>query len=244
MLSLVALVLAEQEVEHRKASVARLTDQAKPLGVLLESLHAYVSGIPVEMQFQPHMATDKPLKKGQTPQAALDDIRTGIADLLTEIRELTTAPLPSSHAKEVAHRQIDDMARKAKPNVVALVRNGQPLQFSEAPANLGLVAVVPGIVSAPVVNGHASGTVNDGIGLLAYMFTDQLKAFIDAEIDAISNDDTALLPQQRHFRMQEMQDSLLEAERDEERIVCLIEQSGRFCARRANADPRAVLEIA
>jgi hypothetical protein len=59
----------------------------------------------------------------------------------------------------------------------------------------------------------------------------------------LSNDETALSDQQRQLKHQELATALLEAERHEEAIVCLIEQSGLYVQRRDDVDPRVVLEI-
>jgi hypothetical protein len=237
-----SLARIEQDLDFRVQKRIEHAAQANHLGRLVSNLASYLATVPLDVDLLPWTFDSDPLKKGESPDAALKDSRAVIADLQAELAGVKAAEIPRAQKKEIWHAQLESMARRAAPNVAALVKNGGQVRFATTDVSLGLAAIVP-TAEAAIVVGSANGTVADALGLIAYLFPNELQAAIDAQIDSLSNDETALSDQQRQLKHQELATALLEAERHEEAIVCLIEQSGLYVQRRDDVDPRVVLEI-
>jgi cell division septum initiation protein DivIVA len=79
--------------------------------------------------------------------------------------------------------------------------------------------------------------------VLAWLYADDLKAALAAEIDAIADDATALTPDKRRAREAELKGQILAAERMEEALIESAEEAGSEILRRADADFRAVLGL-
>jgi hypothetical protein len=95
----------------------------------------------------------------------------------------------------------------------------------------------------PPLIGFTSHNAPDVLGLLAWLFHDQLIAALDIEISAMADDDHALDDQQRSATEALLLSERLATERIEEALIEAAEAEGRNVVRRPNADPRAILGL-
>lgn len=169
------------------------------------------------------------------PGEGLGKQREAVAQLKAELRRVQAAPLPSSTAKDLARRQLAELAKRARPNVAELVEAGGAIRwpnYHESFSTLGIDTATRGAIPLPNVN-----------GLLAWLMPDALAAALDAEIDAVADDTAAMEPAQRETREARLLDEILEAERVEEALIVACEAAGIVAERRPDASPLAILAV-
>jgi hypothetical protein len=241
--ALADLDAAAHEVEYRQELVARHRERSCHLGGLLaNNLEPYLRQLPPGVTLEPDKSVASPLRKGEKPEAGLKRVRGEIENARHALEQVRRAPIPSAEAKAMVLVHVEELRRRAAPDVLGLVERGHAVRWPTAPVALPLVAVAVAD-GVPMVQGHARGEVTDAVGLMAWLFPDQLRARLEAEIDARSDDGAALADDDREAREHELKAALLHAERLEEAIVSLMEGSGVTCVRRTDADPRAVLGV-
>ena len=154
--------------------------------------------------------------------AELAKTRAEIDDLHEQIAQVERAPHPSSVAKARARAKIE--ARAARPNVRVAIEHGEDFRFP--------------------ITVKKSGAAIDVEGLFCWLFRDQLIAAVELEIDEFADDSKALDDATRKRTCAELAAELFAAELKEEAIISAGEAIGRTFDRRADADVRAVLELA
>jgi hypothetical protein len=183
------------------------------------------------------------LMEGETFLSAVESLRNSITGLVTELHRIGAAPIPSSVVKQRLAAKIDDLARLGRVDLFGTVERGDPPiwptevyradVFASAATKDGPAQVV-GVINARIPN---------AIALLAWLFKDRLTAALDAEIDALADDEHSLSDEERRSRERAVREEILQVEYREEASIEAAEAAGQFIARRDNADPRAVLGI-
>jgi hypothetical protein len=158
--------------------------------------------------------------------------RADIAGLKIELTKNRSAPLPAAEANRIAAEQVERLAARASFNVGALIDKGAALDFPKLSPHL-----------ASHLFGNARVGVVDVEALLARLFRPQILRAIQEDIDELAEDEIALLPGEKRQRLAFLEAKLLEGERLEEALIVAAEKVGLNMARRADADPRAVLGV-
>ena len=204
-------------------------------GLLDNTVTPWLRGLPGGAQIESHDGTAAKLKKGETAADAVARLRGEIDELRADLHAARTAPIPPAEAKAAARRQIEALTARGKPDARHLAEAALDISWPTVGAG--------GYLTVPSTGAHVGGTVDapDGIGVLAWLFKDQMIAAVEAEIDEINDGIGALGAEERRTREGEILAALLDAERAEEGII---EQGAGAISRRPDADPRAVLGLA
>lgn len=234
---------ATDEMEYRQELLARHCQPCRQLGSLIaNSLEPYLMSLPAGIVLEPYIPRSSPLGRGERPENALMRIRAEAGEFRDTIEQVRRAPNPSAEAKARVRAQVEDLRQRSAPDVHKVLQNSEPAQFRTTRVSLPLVGVSLAD-GTPFVRGDARGQITDTVGLMAWLFPEQLVARLEAEIAAHSDDEAALSADERKARTTELRTALLDAERREEAVICLLENSGVDCVRRLDSDPRAVLGI-
>ncbi len=160
--------------------------------------------------------------------------RARIAEAEEALTKAENAPAPAADLKARAFAEVDAIADAGKPTVYTTTRGSSPINLKR---QLEL--------SAHATGGDASGVSirgNAGANFFVWLMRDEIRQRIGAMIDAapqagVMSDD------EREQAFRQIAEQRLELERIEEHLIATAEVDGRHIARRADADPRAVLGI-
>jgi hypothetical protein len=219
----------DEEIAELRGRNERLGERWRVLGQTVANLEKWLIDLPPDVTIRAAAALPQPaLRKGEQISDAVEGRRRRVRELDADLQRIETAPVPSADAKRLAREQLDALAARGRPRCNSLIDHGEPIQWPSV-RNLG-----PG----------ARESSQDAIGLLAWAFREQLGAAIDAEIDAIADDGTALTPEQREEQCTVARRDKLAAQREEEAFVRMAIAAGTGIMRRPDCDPRAVLSLA
>ncbi len=216
-----------QEDDRRKAASAAIEELAK-------RLDAYVDALPPGVTLAP--ATVPKLLKGEAAVTALTRIRDRVQALQDDIQAAIDAPVTSADVKKKMRAQVAALAERGRPDVGPAIDFGEQIRFAMTPASV--------FVAGPGGQARGNAEVFDAAGAFAWLFEDALVKKLDAEIDAAADDTNALTDQDRKARIAAAKKELLEVERQEEALIEAAKATGLTIQRRANADPRAILQLA
>src|SRR5205085_5806368 len=132
--------------------------------------------------------------------------------------------IPSTEAKKLARKQIEQLAERGQPDCYRLVAIGGEIRWPS------------------VFVTHSEVTAS--LPFLAWLNKEALISAIDREIDNCANDKAALSDDTRQKKLSEALRDVLAHEREEEALIVQAEQLGFSILRRPDADPRAVLGLA
>ena len=160
------------------------------------------------------------------------------SNALTDRRSASvrSSPWPSSIAKEKAKAQIDALAEAGTPDCDRCIEHGLPVMF----ATSSLVSAVRN-VDAP--GAAAFSEIPDSLGLVCWLFRDQLLAKVNAELDEAADDKTALSQEQREQMGAQIITDMLAVERSECSLIWAVDAEGTVIDFRATTTPEAVLGI-
>lgn len=233
----------DTETKDHEASIARLEARKAPLEARwknLSTLHGHLINYVKDRDnrkrsFKKFDGPLPPSPKGVTWTSALDTIRTRIADLHQQLQAVRSAPFTCAEAKAMARQQITELAGRATVDATGAVLHGSKVKLPT--------------ITLPTI-GHAgtglqSPIAFDSEAMMAALFGPQLLQLIDAQIDQLADDKSALDAGTRNKKVLQLKTQLLESHRLEEKIILEIEtlfpNSNPF--RRPDADPRAVLQL-
>ena len=136
---------------------------------------------------------------------------------------------------------VEQLTRAGAPDCFALTSPYPQDRKLEFPTTALRTKVFGG---GPGIDGLVVGGV-DPLALLAWVLgPEKVLARLNEEIELRCNDPHAITDEDRAKRVSELNAKILEAERQEEAIVCALESDGMTIARRPDADPRAILTLA
>ncbi|OHV26226.1 hypothetical protein BBJ66_05780 [Rhizobium sp. RSm-3] len=169
----------------------------------------------------------------------IDKQRNEIATLFADRHETLSKATPSAEIKARARAEIEEMARRGRPDVTRMVNHGpgEGVAWPDYEAigrGSGMGVPLPGDV------GFTRFIQAAHLPLIAWLFKDRLLDAINAEIDANSEDDQALSVEQRVKKLAEIDARILAAERID---VALVRHTGGAVDYREETDPRALLGI-
>lgn len=235
------VVSVKSRLERGKAELARLdalinarSEQRAPIARLLESVERYCSEhLSRPMDVALFNGPEPEPRKGETSAAdSLERTRRRIRELDADLHAVRSAPWPSAQAKARARAEIERWAEFGRPNVVGMVESPDRKIDWRRP------------VSDEIVAGRLVTLHGDPSALLMFwVLKDRLVALVEAEIDACSDDASALDLTERSTRIAQIERDKLMIEYEEEHWVCAAAAAGLAVVRRPLADPRAVLGL-
>jgi hypothetical protein len=233
------LTTAEADLEAVKARIATLDARIaeKPRSRLPGNIDRWLmEDIPAGVTIELHR--DGSARKATQGQPTVADVmaqRRLIEEKRAEIAQVRARPLPADEAKAIARQQVLEIGRRAEPDVLGLIERGSPVRFKDIhKANAVLTTGGTGVVS---------DTSPDAWALYFLIHSGDILDWIDRKIDEISEDDIAMSSAKKQERERELRSEILEIERDEERLIEALDNSGAPIQRRDDADPRAILEL-
>ncbi len=240
------VVVERRELERAEAEFTRLQSLKEIRSArwtVAKQLEVRVSdwllkgGIPGGCTIVPVVGPPLPelLKKGERVGDAVERYRHRLRELAADRHRLKSAPWPSSLTKEKAKAQLERWAEAAAPDFDSMIEHNTPLTFPM----LSLSSLVHG--EKPAL---AFTQTVDVLGVLCWLFKDQMLAKISAGLDEISDDKAALSQQQREEMEAEISASVLAIERAEVACIWAAEaQNNEILDFRADTSPQAVLGV-
>jgi len=160
--------------------------------------------------------------------AEVAKVRSQVAALDEKFAAIENAPVPANDLKARAFAEVDRIAAAGALKVHPASRSAEPLGLARKLA-LGTGS-----------GGSIVGT--GGTDIFVWLLRDQMKAAIASQIDQFPASG-ALSDDEREQAFRQIAEQRLELERIEELLIGTAETDSRYIARRADADPRAVLGI-
>jgi hypothetical protein len=217
----------DEEIAELQGRYERLGEQYDGLSRLVGNLERWlVETVPSAAVIRAAPAV-RPPRKSEDLATAIERCRRRVRELDADLARINAAPPPSSEAKKLAREQLAALAARGRPQVRSLVNHGGEIQW-------------PYVVNA---GPQAQESAADAVGLLAWLFRDQVASALDSEIDAIADDAAALTPEQRADQRARALADRLAIEREEEAFVRMVVAGGAGVMRRPDCDPRAVLGL-
>lgn len=212
--------LAEEHAQRKEIS--------RTIAGLAKRVEDYVEGLGSRRITLAPTTAAPSLAKGQSLADAIQKIRQRIENLQDEEQGARDAPFHSSVAKSIARDYVERLAEQGAPNVLSCIEGGQPPVFATHAVGFGL-----------------SGTAQiDVLGLFVWTHRDALIFALESKIDAEADDGSALSDDERADRVAGARREILSLERSEEALIVLARSTGLTIQRRADADPRALLQLA
>jgi hypothetical protein len=232
---------ATSEIVRLRALLAPREAKQQALGALQNALSNYITlrlplvGGPPIVEYEGRSSPK--LRARDTLPELIENSRRRVRELRADLRAIAAAPIHSDVAKARARADIEELAKKGRPDCFGLIEEGSPIKWPEMSLPIDqrtyFTGLQTGLPEQP-----------DGMALLAWLYRDDLIAALDREIDSIAVDANALSDEVRASRRQEIIADILATERDEEALIELAAADGLEILRRADADPRAVLGLA
>jgi hypothetical protein len=226
---------ATEEIARHTATLARLAARNEELtpgwenaARLVERLETYI--LDNADRLDSCKGNPPQLQTGETAIDGIERAARRTRTLKADRQEVLASPFPSSVAKKIARAQIAERIEAARPDVVGLVEQLEPIRWPKSreaiEQRLGFSSDTVGM------------TAIDPVGLMGWLFQKQLLAAIDAEIDAVADDGAALSVEERIKRLAEIDGDILDSERQEAEFATLA-----GVLPRADIDPRAILAL-
>jgi hypothetical protein len=212
-----------EDRDRLKADVADLNARYERLAAMrspipercLEFLRSAGAGARFEMAPVPKVTI-----KGALP-AAIDAVREERTQLLADLRAVRDAPVTSTAAKAAMTAQIDQLAARGAPQLHHTAEKALSVGFSAIPS---------------------TGAFN-ALAFACWLHRDAIVARLEAELEALADDDIALTDTERAKREAAILAKIEEVERREERLIEMSEEQGAPVRRRDDANPAAVLGV-
>jgi hypothetical protein len=156
-------------------------------------------------------------------------------ELKADMNRITSAPYPSSYAKQQMRAQIEALAMQGAPDVADVIEHDRKVvwptqRVQSSVLNTGTPAI-------------AFAEMPDTLALVAWLHRDALFAALDREIVTESDDDAALTPEARQQQEAEMQGDLLAVEREESALVWRAMDERLPVEHRNDCSPQATLQL-
>lgn len=153
-----------------------------------------------------------------------------VDELRADLHEVQSAPIPSKVAKAIAKRKVDALAEAGRPNLHGTIEGGTPPIWD----NVSYAAL-----AGRDFNGENVAT--PALAIAAWLDPGKMLKALEAEIDALADDDNALDDATRAKKITELNSKILEAQRAE--VAAIDRERGDF-SYRDGTDPQAILGIA
>jgi hypothetical protein len=244
-------VLSEQrKLERAEKELARLVELKEVRAARWSTqtqLHRSVSdwvlrGIPGDCTLD--VIEDAPVSElmtkadGGRVEAAIERHRLRQRELAAERHRVNSQQWPILGAEADARALIERLADAGRPNLENAIEHNLPITF----ATTRLTSQVYNIVNSPGAIAYAE--MPDAIGLICWMFRDQLLAQISAGFREIGDDKNALDERQRAEMLVTIDADGLAAERGECALIWAAAERGEVIDFRPTTSPQAVLGVA
>ncbi|GLI94302.1 hypothetical protein [Methylocystis echinoides] len=237
------LAEAADEYDRVRAEVDRRSEAVKPLRELHANLRAYCERDLIHapsIEAASAVVSVPALKPNERWIDIIDRARQKVEKLRADAMAIEDAPIHSTEAKARAAAQIEELAARGRPNVLALLEGGRAFEW---PSRYKLGDISFDAAGKPVGTAGHGRWEPDPIALLCWSHKNAILSGVLDEIDRQADDASALTDDQRTKKRRQVAEALLQAERLEEALVLAAAKEGVAIARRSDIDPRAVLGL-
>lgn len=235
-----AIDKTEEKITKRQRRIVELVENAKlPPCLPLDPITEFI--LAAKRPFTDARVGVK-LKSGESPLKARDASLANQAALLEQRNEIENTLLPLERAVARAVAGIEQAAARGKPKFepcTRLVRTDQGLT-----EDVMLAQGYFEFPTEPLETGVRTIEIGDGVGLVAWLFKDQLVARVKTEFAALYKGKASMSLAERASRLKEIDAAIFAEALREEAIVGLCEQAGHTVFRRPRANIAAVLGVA
>lgn len=241
-----ALASAEKRYQRVAEKIDALAHRRSQLAPLVQAMEGFISGLPDGAEVSDCSVEPPKLKRGETWQQRVEAHRKELAGLDANAHTINSAPWPLANVRERIRSSVDRQAERAMPELFRLFDEPDAqLQFSERQARTKVEGTTPISTPSGVVfsNGLAHVSVPDTVGLLCWLFRDQVLDRLNTEAEALADETNALDGIEREKRLAEIAGKRLTVERLEEGCICAAEAEGQQIVRRPDESPEAALQI-
>ncbi len=238
---------ADAEIERINARAQAHNLIAGPRATLLRNVESWIRATaPGHDLVDIELVEPPKLLKGETAATAVERVRRRLRELDADRNRIESAPFPSATAKEVAANYINELADAATPIVSSTVEHGGPLVIDGKPVEPPIVfasKLARFDVHTAAGPGVATGAAPDVIGLMAWLFKDQMLARIGEAIDVEADDKIALTHEQRREQLATIAADREHAEQDEAHLLWASYAAGAIVEPRGDMTPSAFLMV-
>jgi hypothetical protein len=220
-------IAREKLARHRRRLEAVGHEQARALA---QNVVGYLTNCR-GAQLSEFSGPEVKLQRGETYAQGIERCRRDLRAMGAKLEQIDAAPIPSAEAYRIACEEIDQLAQAGAPSVAALIQYGGKIGWQESVS--WAFGLDPNLAIAP-------SKQLESLAHECWAHNDQTKAKIRALIQENSDDQTALMPDERAERRAEVLRDMLHIERVEE---FFISNGDANIVRRPNCDARAVLGL-
>ena len=249
------------EQQRLESIYQRISAKSTAVGGVLRRITEFISNCPQNRPIVAWSGSIADRAPGEDYPAAIERCRQEATLLHTEIYQQLHARVALQDVTMRIDAWVDRMARAGAPDIDKLYaprppdaygRLGTKLHKPYPAATMGDLIAWPTYretfrVNAMGQNGPVAGAGSvehpDIMGVLAWLFPDQMKQRLRAEAEANADDD-GLPIAGRAEKIAQLRTKLLAIEREEESLICQAASNGIEVDRRPDADVCAILEIA
>jgi hypothetical protein len=212
----------EFEITRLRANLGKHQQRFEMLSTLVANIRRWLS----EQKPNAVLSDWKPAKlkerSGESTFDAIDRVRTEIASLSRDLRDVRDAGLPREELYAQAAKWVATQAMHCTPKITATQKDFK-IEF-----------------------GQQSSFTNPAPDMVSYFCWydgDAIVGLLCKEIDKLPVPKLVLTPADRDRRMSELKEALLRLERTEEQLIVLAEQDDHVVLRRPASSPEAILGV-
>ena len=180
--------------------------------------------------------TDLP-KPSKGEAGVLDQIETRrrrVRSLLATKHTIESAPFPSAFAKQRVRAMVDQLSQRGEPDVTLLLEHDREVIWPTSRVQAEVYGAERALAFHEAV---------DVVGLLAFLFKDQLTQKLCELVDEASDDKVALTADEREVRLAEVMRDTLSVEREECELVFAAQAQSLPVEHRGDIAPQALLGV-
>lgn len=236
---------AQADLDRMKGQYEARSEAWKHAAAINAAIEQYLrKRIPddIEITMAEPVALKAP-KMGDKLLGEIASIRSTIATLLADRRDVMMAPLPTADAKDLIKAWVADQAKKARPQVYRLLDGSSEINFPVTTrAKADLTVIMEGGKGFGIASGGVG--VTDPVSFQCWIDPAAVVAALARDLAEIADDSRAITKEERELLEQEISAKILHAERTEETMVEAALAEHLEVYRRPDADPRAILGLA
>lgn len=238
-----ARVVAQQKlVDKLSGDLRRLNERSEAraqawnvAGRVLTNVEDWLKNArPAGASLQDHPTPDVKLLKNESITDAIARLQRRVRELLADQHRISSSPFPSSFAKQRMREIVEQLAARGAPDVSLLVEMDRAIEWPT-------MRVQSEVYGAERALAFHEGV--DVVGLVAFLFKEQVAKKLSELIDSDADDAAAMTHEARALAEATVRSDLLDIERQEASLVWTAQAQGIVTEHRADCSPQAILSV-
>jgi len=237
------VIEAQRLLDRLTAEFTRLTDRQATRAAAFQASSAALAkcedwlkhGVPGNCTLDTVETEPVRLLKNETVLDAIERLRRRVRELRADLHRIASSPMPSSYCKAKMRAQIEALAQRGEPSASLLIEHDGEIDFATMRQQSTVYNATPEAV--------AYAQVVDVVGLVAFLFKEQVAKKLSELIDTEADDAAAMSTEQRQKAEAEVMSDLLDTERQIASLVWRGQSEGLPCDH-GDCSPQAVLGVA